>query len=169
MFNNPFIPYYNNFTTAQATPNPNNSILNGYSNTTQHSQYSQNTNNYGNQYNHFQTPLFKVRPVTSYEEVRASIIDNIDGNPNFFTDFNNGYIYVKAVNPQDGNAYINSYKIQPLTEVEKNASNQDIKTIISKVVELENNFNNIQQSFKQIQSEWSGLNDEPVSSNPTKQ
>lgn len=56
------------------------------------------------------TPILKGRPVASFDEAKASMID-LDGSVYFFTDMANRAIYTKQIN-LDGTATLNTYKLQ---------------------------------------------------------
>lgn len=73
----------------------------------QYPQFSQ-----GNQipYQNFQQSMvIKGRPVSSYDEAKASMID-LDGSIFLFPDYGNGKIYTKQIN-LDGTATIKTYRL----------------------------------------------------------
>lgn len=109
-----------------------------------------------------QQSVYKIRPVTSIDEARAAAID-LDAKINIFTDFNNGYIYVKSINMSDGTANLQSYKLQPVGAVEQQqyVTNKDFELVVNKVLQLE-------QGFNKIQKEWGTLNDESTTTSTTK-
>ena len=74
-------------------------------------QFPQFSPNYAQPYQQpYQQPnALKGRPVTSYDEAKASMID-LDGSVFVFPDFGNGKIYTKQIN-LDGTATINTYTI----------------------------------------------------------
>lgn len=73
-------------------------------------QFPQFAQNYQPQYPTYQQPnALKGRPVSSYDEAKASMID-LDGSIFFFPDFGNKKIYTKQIN-LDGTATINTYTI----------------------------------------------------------
>lgn len=111
--------------------------------------------------NILQQSVYNVKPVTSFEEARASSID-FDGKINIFTDFNNGYIYTKSINMADGNANLQVYKLQPVnnTPQQQYITNQDLETINNRMLNFEQGLNDLQQSFYKIQKEWGTVNDD---------
>jgi hypothetical protein len=77
-------------------------------------------------------PGLKGRPVASFEEARASMID-FDGSVFIFPDLANKCIYTKQINP-DGTALINVYefKAMPVQSEPVVASNIDLKNFVTK-------------------------------------
>lgn len=75
-------------------------------------QFPQFAQNYQSQYSSYpqsNTLVLKGRPVSSYDEAKASMID-LDGSVFVFPDFGNQKIYTKQIN-LDGTATINTYSI----------------------------------------------------------
>lgn len=73
-------------------------------------QFPQFSQNYQMQYPAYsQTSILKGRPVSSYDEAKASMID-LDGSVFVFPDFGNKKIYTKQIN-LDGTATINTYNL----------------------------------------------------------
>lgn len=67
-------------------------------------------------------PILKGRPVSSFEEVRASTID-FDGSVFYFPDLANKKIYTKQIN-MDGTASFNIYELKEIPiNIENNSSN----------------------------------------------
>lgn len=116
--------------------------------------------------NILQQSVYNVKPVTSFEEARASSID-FDGKINIFTDFNNGYIYTKSINMTDGNANLQVYKLQPpiSTTQQQYITNQDLDMLNSRMLNIEQGLNNLQQDFSKIQTEWGTVNDDKSTNN----
>ena len=116
--------------------------------------------------NTLQQSVYNVRPVTSFEEARASAIE-FDGKINIFTDFNTGYIYTKSINMADGNANLHVYKLQPpiSTTQQQYITNQDLETINNRMLNIEQGLNNLQQDFSKIQTEWGTVNDDKSTNN----
>lgn len=116
--------------------------------------------------NTLQQSVYNVRPVTSFEEARASAIE-FDGKINIFTDFNNGYIYTKSINMTDGNANLQVYKLQPpiSTTQQQYITNQDLDMLNSRMLNIEQGLNNLQQDFSKIQTEWGTVNDDKSTNN----
>lgn len=90
--------------------------------------------------------VLKGRPVTSYDEAKASMID-LDGSVFVFPDFGNGKIYTKQIN-LDGTATINTYSLDGGLK----SSQKDVEPIKSepKTLDLINN----------LQSQINALKDE---------
>jgi len=61
-----------------------------------------------------QQPILKGRPVSSFDEAKAAMVD-LDGTPNYFVDSANNAIYCKQIN-LDGTASISVYKKEQASE-----------------------------------------------------
>lgn len=72
----------------------------------------------------------KGRPVASFEEARASIID-FDGSIFYFPDLANKCIYTKQIN-MDGTALINTYELKEIPIQQEQAPNIDFKNFVTK-------------------------------------
>ena len=72
----------------------------------------------------------KGRPVASFEEARASIID-FDGSIFYFPDLANKCIYTKQIN-MDGTALINAYELKEIPIQQEQAPNIDLKNFVTK-------------------------------------
>lgn len=73
-------------------------------------QYPQFSQGMQAPYQSFQQPMIiKGRPVSSYDEAKASMID-LDGSVFMFPDYGNGKIYTKQIN-LDGTATIKTYRL----------------------------------------------------------
>lgn len=135
--------------------------------------YNQN-NNQMQQNNSF---ILKGRPVTSFDEAKASMID-LDGSVFIFPDFANGKIYTKQV-MMDGTAPIKTYELNEPVQQNKNnnfvINEKENKFLKEKVEFLENKIDRLESevkayvqsfatSFPAIESaESSSINDEYVS------
>lgn len=71
-------------------------------------------------------PVPLVRPVTSFEEVKASPIE-FDGSVFYFTDIANKKIYTKQIG-MDGSAIINLYEQKEIKPIETNNQLSDYVT-----------------------------------------
>lgn len=83
--------------------------------------------------NQNQTQMLKGRPVSSYDEAKASMID-LDGSLFVFTDIANGCIYTKQI-LLDGSAELKTYILKP-TENKTNieyVSKQQFENVISEL------------------------------------
>lgn len=72
----------------------------------------------------------KGRPVASFEEARASIID-FDGSIFYFPDLANKCIYTKQIN-MDGTALINAYELKEIPIQQEQAPSIDFKNFVTK-------------------------------------
>ena len=72
----------------------------------------------------------KGRPVTSFEEARASIID-FDGSVFYFPDLANRRIYTKQINI-DGTALINVYELKEMPIQQEQTPNIDFANFVTK-------------------------------------
>lgn len=98
------------------------------------------------------TPVLKGRPVSSYEEANAAMID-LDGSVFYFLDQPHGKIYTKQIN-LDGTATLNTYSLteqngrplaamaQPTPAQTQNIGPQDAQTSVSRS-ELDQVVNNL--------------------------
>lgn len=67
--------------------------------------------------------VLKGRPVTSFDEAKASMID-LDGSVFIFPDYASGKIYTKQIN-MDGTASIRTYElVNPMNMQQSNQANQ---------------------------------------------
>lgn len=126
---------------------PNNNYMNPMQNAQQRlaqmeQAYPQfvNYNPYMQQQQQFQPQaqqFMKCRPVSSYDEAKASMID-LDGSVNVFTDFGNKKIYTKQIN-LDGTATIETYvKVESPEEKSKsNVEKQEVNGVYLSQDELE--------------------------------
>lgn len=83
--------------------------------------------------NQSQTQMLKGRPVSSYDEAKASMID-LDGSLFVFTDIANGCIYTKQI-LLDGSAELKTYILKP-TENKVNVeyvSKQQFENVVSEL------------------------------------
>lgn len=83
--------------------------------------------------NQNQTQMLKGRPVSSYDEAKASMID-LDGSLFVFTDIANGCIYTKQI-LLDGSAELKTYILKP-TENKVNVeyvSKQQFENVVSEL------------------------------------
>lgn len=157
MYTTPYFGNSNPYLTHNATviqPQLNNQLQQQLSNMP-NMPNNNNTSAYGQPLNFNTTAqatnnqlAYKVRPVTSYEEANSAIVD-FDGKPNLFTDFHNGFIYVKTINPNDGSANLQTFKLQPNQNVQAKqyVTATDLQPFFDKLTQLEQNVN-------QIQKEW---------------
>lgn len=92
--------------------------------------YPFNRNAYQN--NQVAYPGIKGRPVTSFEEARASIID-FDGSVFYFPDLANKRIYTKQIN-MDGTALINVYEMKemPVPTLQEQACNVNPQNFVTR-------------------------------------
>lgn len=108
--------------------------------------YNQN-NNQVQQNNSF---ILKGRPVTSFDEAKASMID-LDGSVFIFPDFANGKIYTKQV-MMDGTAPIKIYELNEPIQQNKNnnfiISEEENKFLKEKVEFLENKIDRLENEVK---------------------
>ena len=72
----------------------------------------------------------KGRPVTSFEEARASMID-FDGSVFYFPDLANRCIYTKQIN-MDGTALMNVYELKELPIVQEQTPNVDLQNFVTR-------------------------------------
>ena len=73
----------------------------------------------------------KGRPVTSFEEARASMVD-FDGSVFYFPDLANRRIYTKQIN-MDGTALMNVYEIREMPIMqEQQGPNIDLQNFVTK-------------------------------------
>lgn len=93
-----------------------------------------------------QSQIIKGRPVSSYEEAKASMID-LDGSLFVFPDVANGRIYTKQV-MLDGTSDFREYV---LVESGRNANSNDVKTNGTEYVLRSDFENTINQLLKQIE------------------
>jgi hypothetical protein len=97
----------------------------------------------------------KCRPVSSLDEVKATMVD-FDGSVSVFTDFAHGRIYTKQIN-LDGTATINSYAIeqpQAMTEAATVTKNEFDNTVSA----LQNEINNLKSILGGMQNVQSNAN-----------
>jgi hypothetical protein len=83
--------------------------------------------------NQSQTQMIKGRPVSSYDEAKASMID-LDGSLFVFTDIAHGCIYTKQI-LLDGSAELKTYTLKP-TENKVNieyVSKQQFENVVSEL------------------------------------
>lgn len=115
------------------------------------------------QQNQMQSPVqnnyvLKGRPVTSFDEAKASMID-LDGSVYVFPDFANGKIYTKQIN-LDGTAALNTYSLEnPNMQItENNISVSDmianrLNSIEEKLMSIENEVKNHVQSVSNVSND----------------
>lgn len=72
----------------------------------------------------------KGRPVASFEEARASIID-FDGSIFYFPDLANRRIYTKQIN-MDGTALINVYELKEIPVQQEQTTSVDFNNFVTK-------------------------------------
>lgn len=72
----------------------------------------------------------KGRPVTSFEEARASIID-FDGSVFYFPDLANRRIYTKQIN-MDGTALINVYELKEMPIQQEQTPNISLQNYVTR-------------------------------------
>lgn len=104
--------------------------------------------------NQSQTQMLKGRPVSSYDEAKASMID-LDGSLFVFTDIANGCIYTKQI-LLDGSAELKTYILKP-TENKVNieyVSKQQFENVVSelkqRIKELKEGVAYVQKLSKQM-------------------
>lgn len=94
----------------------------------------------------------KGRPVSSIEEVKASVVD-FDGSINYFPDLANDRIFTKQINV-DGTSSIFMYEKKPIPQQTSNINMSDFITkdeleeILNNFRDSFNNNNNVQQTSK---------------------
>lgn len=101
-------------------------------------QFPQFSQNYPNYPNYSQQMSIKGRPVSSYDEAKASMID-LDGSVFIFPDYGNNKIYTKQIN-LDGTATIKTYKLdepvnQPVASVDPSNAGQNTIDLINNLQE----------------------------------
>ena len=72
----------------------------------------------------------KGRPVTSFEEARASMVD-FDGSVFYFPDLANRRIYTKQIN-MDGTALMNVYELKEIPIVQEQIPDIDLQNFVTK-------------------------------------
>ena len=120
----------------------------------QQTGYPFNRNVYQN--NQVAYPGIKGRPVTSFEEARASIID-FDGSVFYFPDLANKKIYTKQIN-MDGTALINVYEMKemPVPTLQEQAFNVNPQNFVTR-----DEFNQAITQLREV------LSKEPIKVSPT--
>ena len=88
----------------------------------------------------------KGRPVTSFEEARASIID-FDGSVFYFPDLANRRIYTKQIN-MDGTALINVYELKEIPIQQDQTPNVDLTNFVTKD-EMNQAITQLREAFSQ--------------------
>lgn len=127
---------------------------------TQNYGYQQNGYPYGRniyQNNQVAYPGIKGRPVTSFEEARASMID-FDGSVFYFPDLANKRIYTKQIN-MDGTALINVYEMKEMpvpTMMQEQAFNINPQNFVTR-----DEFNQAITQLREV------LSKEPIKVSPT--
>ena len=96
------------------------------------------------------TPVLKGRPVSSFDEAKAAMID-LDGTPTYFVDSANNAIYVKQIN-LDGTASMHIYKRMEATGSPTPIMKDEFSSAID----------NLQAQINQIKEE---LNDDKSNAN----
>lgn len=98
--------------------------------------------------------ILKGRPVTSFDEAKASMID-LDGSVFIFPDYASGKIYTKQIN-MDGTASIRTYELVNPMNVQQNVQNSGevenelknkINLLENKITKLESEVNSYVQSI----------------------
>lgn len=93
--------------------------------------------------------VLKGRPVTSFDEAKASMID-LDGSVFIFPDYASGKIYTKQIN-MDGTASIRTYElVNPMNMQQSNQANQGANEIEN---ELRNKINVLEGKINKLESE----------------
>ena len=72
----------------------------------------------------------KGRPVTSFEDARASMVD-FDGSVFYFPDLANRRIYTKQIN-MDGTALMNVYELKEIPIVQEQIPDIDLQNFVTK-------------------------------------
>lgn len=116
-------------------------------------QFPQFAQNYPQYPSYSQSGLLKGRPVSSYDEAKASMID-LDGSVSIFPDFGNGKIYTKQIN-LDGTATINTYSIDG--GLKPTPNNAESSKSESNALDL---INNLQSQIDALKDEISRLGKE---------
>jgi hypothetical protein len=75
-------------------------------------------------------PGIKGRPVSSFEEARASMVD-FDGSVFYFPDLANRRIYTKQIN-MDGTALINVYEMKEMPIQQEAPPTIDLQNFVTK-------------------------------------
>lgn len=115
--------------------------------------YQTQTQNYGYQQPYsmsrptYQSNMgIKGRPVTSFEEARASIID-FDGSVFYFPDLANRRIYTKQIN-MDGTALINVYELKEVPVQQEQTPGIDFTNFVTKD-EMNQAITQLREAFSQ--------------------
>ena len=89
-------------------------------------------------------PGIKGRPVSSFEEARASMVD-FDGSVFYFPDLANRRIYTKQIN-MDGTALINVYEMKEMPIQQETPPTIDLQNFVTKD-ELNAAINQLREAF----------------------
>lgn len=121
-------------------------------------QYQQPVQQYGQQPMQQQMQVLKGRPVASFDEAKASMID-LDGSLFVFPDISNKMIYTKQI-MLDGSADIKKYVL--VEDSEAQAQQQNNEYVLRK--DFENIVITLQNKIQQLEGE---LRNESTASNAT--
>ncbi|MBO4543237.1 MAG: hypothetical protein J5725_08675 [Bacteroidales bacterium] len=97
-----------------------------------------------------QQPYLKGRPVSSFDEAKAAMID-LDGSTHYFVDAANNAIYSKQIN-LDGTASINVYKKVEDKGVNSNQQPVLKEEFLTVIGDLQNQINTIMEGMKDDKS-----------------
>ena len=95
-------------------------------------------------------PILKGRPVSSFDEAKAAMID-LDGTPHYFIDNANGAIYIKQIN-LDGTASLTIYKRVEEKEEPKQSMAVTKEEFEAKVSNLQSQINQLSEVMENDKS-----------------